>query len=312
MNANTENEQIVLPGQLRQVARFWGTEGCGSHFIKYTADRKEFYQDYTEFRYRTSWHIPMLVPFSEARNKEVLEIGCGNGTDGVMFASNGADYTGVDLTQTAVDATKDHFSLLGLPGRFKVENAERLTFPDETFDIVYSFGVLHHTPNPARAIEEVYRVLKPRGKAIIMLYHKNSFNYFVRIMLYIRLRVLLEILFQHGNWKTDKNTRSPGRSFKANEHQDVWQSHYENFLRQGWKYLDAANFIHHSTDGPGCPFAYVYSKAEARQIFSSFREATMRVGHFPLKKHFCPLIPLWFEKFLASRIGFHLLIFAEK
>lgn len=121
MSTNTENGQIPVPTQLRQVTRFWNTEACGSHFVKFTADRKEFFQHYTKFRYRTAWHIPLLVPFSEARNKEVLEIGCGNGADGVEFARNGAHYTGVDLTHTAVYAAKEYFSLLGLPGRFEVE-----------------------------------------------------------------------------------------------------------------------------------------------------------------------------------------------
>src|SRR6185503_17179971 len=101
------------------------------------------------------------VPFASARGKSVLEIGCGNGADGTMFASNGADYTGVDLTEEAVEATRAHFEALGLNGRFQRENAEHLSFADNTFDVVYSHGVLHHTPHPETAFREVHRVLKP-------------------------------------------------------------------------------------------------------------------------------------------------------
>ena len=74
----------------------------------------------------------------------------------------------------------------------------------KSFDWFYSHGVLHHTPDIQRAIDEVWRVLKPNGRTIIMLYHKHSFNYFVRIMTYMRLRVLLKILSRVGNWKRDR------------------------------------------------------------------------------------------------------------
>src|ERR1700736_6312624 len=117
-----------------------------------------------------------------------------------MFAKNGADYTGVDLTDAALAATRKHFDVLGLDGSFQRENAEALSFHNDTFDWVYSHGVLHHTPNPQNAIHEVWRVLKPNGRAIIMLYHKSSFNYYVRIMLYMRVRVLLKILSRFGKW----------------------------------------------------------------------------------------------------------------
>src|SRR5689334_21307992 len=136
---------------VERVRAFWDTEACGTHFVtQYTSDR-EFFAKYREFRYRTEWHIPTFAAFAEAAGKQVLEIGCGNGADGAMFALNGADYTGVDLTAEAVDATRRHFLAADLPGKFRQENSERLSFADESFDIVYSFGVLHHTPRPDQA-----------------------------------------------------------------------------------------------------------------------------------------------------------------
>jgi ubiquinone/menaquinone biosynthesis C-methylase UbiE len=191
--------------QLSEVSSFWNTEACGTHFVGEPANRADFYEKFREQRYRTEWHIPLLVPFAEARGKSVLEIGTGNGADAAMFALNGAHYTGIDLTETALDATRQHFDVLGLTGIFRRENAESLSFPDEAFDWVYSHGVLHHTPNPQKAINEVWRVLKPHGRAIIMLYHKHSFNYYVRIMLYMRARVLMKIFSRFGNWQRDRD-----------------------------------------------------------------------------------------------------------
>lgn len=187
-----------LTEKQKEVRNFWKTEACGTHFIEDYEDKKDFYDKYREFCYRTEWHIPLLIPFAEGKGKKVLEIGCGNGADGIMFALNGAHYTGVDLTETAVEATREHFEIMDLKGTFKTEDAENLSFQDGTFDMVYSFGVLHHTPSPSKAFKEVFRVLKKGGKTIIMLYHRNSFNYYVRILFYMRLKVLFKIIKRIG------------------------------------------------------------------------------------------------------------------
>src|SRR5215472_15467259 len=90
-----------LPGaRLSQVGHFWGMEACGSHLASAPRGTAEFYEEYTKLRYAVEWHIPLLVPFGDTKGKRVLEIGCGNGADGVMFVRAGADYTGVDLTNT--------------------------------------------------------------------------------------------------------------------------------------------------------------------------------------------------------------------
>ena len=191
---------------LTSVHSFWNTEACGTHFVEKSADQRDFFEKYREHRFRTEWHIPLLVPFADGKGKKVLEIGTGNGADGVMFALNGAIYTGVDLTEAALEASRKHFELLGLSGVFQKENAEHLSFPDESFDMVYSHGVLHHTPHPQAAIDEVYRVLRPGGRATVMLYHKHSLNYRARIMTYMRLRVLLKILSRLGRWRRDRET----------------------------------------------------------------------------------------------------------
>jgi ubiquinone/menaquinone biosynthesis C-methylase UbiE len=296
-----------------KVHAFRNTEACGTHFVEAAADERDFFGKFREYRYRTEWHIPVLVPFAESRGKEVLEIGTGNGAEGVMFAQSGAHYTGVDLTDAALEASRKHFAVMGLAGRFQKENAEHLSFPDASFDWVFSHGVLHHTPDTQGAINEVYRVLKPDGRAIIMLYHKHSFNYVVRIMSYMRLRVLLKILSRAGHWKSDRDQASEAslRGVRGNQDKQIWDIHYQNFLGQGWSYLRAANFVHHCTDGPECPIAYAFTKNEACALFSGFRDVQTTVAHFPLTKY-SQKIPFAVEKFVARKMGWYLFIFARK
>jgi SAM-dependent methyltransferase len=255
------------------------------------------------------------VPFEQAKGKKVLEIGTGNGADGVMFALNGAEYAGVDITETALEATRRHFAVQGLTGFFQREDAESLSFPGESFDWVYSHGVLHHTPNTQRAIDEVWRVLKPGGKAVVMLYHKHSFNYFVRIMIYMRLRVLFKILSRFGGWQRDRRKieRQKMVGLRGNQDRQVWEIHYRNFLRQGWSYLRARNFIHHCTDGPECPVAYAFSCSGAAELFARFTDIRMTVAHFPLCRYaFGKWIPFALERWLAAKLGWYLFIHAQK
>lgn len=298
---------------ISEVKSFWNTEACGTHFVEHAADEKDFFEKFRAYRYRTEWHIPLLVPFAESKGKRVLEIGTGNGAEAVMFAQNGADYTGVDLTEAALEATRKHFFVMGLTGKFQRENAEQLSFPAESFDWVFSHGVLHHTPNTQAAINEVCRVLKPGGRAIIMLYHKHSFNYYIRIMTYMRLRVLLKILSRVGHGKHDRQQAADEslQGIRGNQDRKVWDIHYQNFLRSGWSYLRAKNFVHHCTDGPECPVAYAFSSADARALFSRFHDVRTTVAHLPLTKY-NSLIPFSVEKFLARKMGWYLFIFAYK
>lgn len=307
-------DETERDGPLYDVRKFWGAEACGSSQVNAQVGTPEFYEQYTQLRYRVEWHIPELVPFSETNGKKVLEIGCGNGADGARFAQAGAHYTGVDLTQTAVEATRRHFQVLGLRATFQVENAECLSFADESFDFVYSHGVLHHTANPAKSFSEVRRVLKPLGKAVLMLYHKHSFNYYVRILTYMRLKVLWQILRHMGRFSSDRaQLGGRGRGIRGNEDAFLWQSHYQNFLRIGWSYLKAKNFVHHATDGPECPFAHVYTRKMVQEMFADFKSVRTVVAHFPLRKYsISKWIPLQLEKKTASVMGWYLFIYLTK
>jgi ubiquinone/menaquinone biosynthesis C-methylase UbiE len=112
----------------------------------------------------------------------VLEIGGGLGIDLAQFASHGARVTDVDLSAGHLALAEEHFRLRGLHGRFIHHDAERLPLEDNSFDLVYSNGVIHHTPNTAKLVDEMYRVLRPEGRAIVMVYAENSLNYWRNIV----------------------------------------------------------------------------------------------------------------------------------
>src|SRR4029079_10098356 len=166
-----------------RVRQFWQANPCGTKFADAPQGSKRFFELVEQHRYEKEWHIPAAAGFSQTKDLRVLEIGCGLGTDGAQFAEAGADYTGVDLTEAAVELARRRFELFDLPGTFQTADAENLAFPDESFDLVYSHGVLHHTPEAGKAIQEIHRVLRPRGRAVVMLYHRGSYNYRVNISL---------------------------------------------------------------------------------------------------------------------------------
>src|SRR5213076_1171802 len=118
------------------------------------------------------------MEFGAHAGEHVLEIGGGMGTDLAQFAAHGATVTDLDLSAGHLDLAKENFTLRGLTGRFVLHDAETLPFPDGSFDLVYSNGVLHHTPNTREVVEEIRRVLRPGGRAIVMMYAENSWHYF--------------------------------------------------------------------------------------------------------------------------------------
>jgi SAM-dependent methyltransferase len=220
-----------------------------------------------------------------------------------MFAKHGASYVGVDLSDTAVDATRRHLACEGLEARCGLANVEHLCYAKESFDIVYSFGALHHTSSPERAVHEVWRVLKPGGVALIMLYHRHSLNYYIGILLYMRLRLLFEIL---RRWRRAPTIDARERALRDNTATTAWDAHYENYLR-------AKTFVHHCTDGPECPIAFTFTRRDAARLFREFTTLRADVAHLSLNR--CSLgrlLPRAVERALGAMFGWHLQIRAVK
>lgn len=162
----------------QDVRAHWAAQPCGTRDIL-GEDRARFFAEIERERYEWEPYIPQFARFDRARGKRLLEIGVGAGTDFINWVRNGAIATGVDLTEPAIALTRERLALEGLSADVHLADAERLPFDDASFDIVYSYGVLHHSPDTPRAIEEVRRVLKPGGSALVMIYHVRSWVAFM-------------------------------------------------------------------------------------------------------------------------------------
>lgn len=156
------------------VQRFWDAQPCGTRQVTGEIGSRDFFEKLEQHRYRAERFIPRLVDFSRWRGHQVLEIGCGVGTDALQFLRSGAKLTALDLSSRSVRLARARARQEGHAARFLNADAEGLPFPDASFDLVYSWGVLHHTPDTQAAIDEVCRVLRPGGTALVMLYHRHS------------------------------------------------------------------------------------------------------------------------------------------
>jgi ubiquinone/menaquinone biosynthesis C-methylase UbiE len=169
-----------------KVHDFWDNASCGEELYLLSQDRAA-YEAQAVVRYTLEPYIVDFADFKGARGFSVLEIGVGLGADHQRFAHSGAHLSGIDLTERAVAHTKRRLECFGLTSNLNVGDAESLQFPNDSFDSVYSWGVLHHSPDTQRAISEVLRVLKKGGVARIMIYHKWSL---VGLMLWMRYALL--------------------------------------------------------------------------------------------------------------------------
>ncbi len=138
---------------------------------------KEYFDIILSERKRFMYYFQSMIDFLKlSPSNRFLEVGCGMGTDTIVFEKEGFNVTGVDLTPAHLTLAGKLFTLYGSEGVFLRGNAELLPFDDNSFGSVYSFGVLHHTQDTGKAIEEIYRVLQSNGRAILMLYNKWSLN----------------------------------------------------------------------------------------------------------------------------------------
>jgi len=165
-----------------QVAEFWNSEPCGTRYLGGNLN----FEEQSATRYRIEPHIPVFAGFASACGLKVLEIGVGLGADYEQWLKAGAIATGIDLSAKSLELTKRRCEAAGFKPDLQQADAENLPFPANSFDIVYSYGVMHHSPNTARCVREAWRVLKPGGEARIMLYHHVSLT---GIMLWLRYGV---------------------------------------------------------------------------------------------------------------------------
>ena len=287
-----------------RVQSFWQNLPCDSWFTNEKWGTPAFYRTLDEHRYKVHPRLHSAVGFEKTRGLRVLEIGCGCGSEAERFARAGAHCTALDLTNAAVSITQRRFQLAGLEGRFTQGDAENLPFADGSFDLVYSHGVLHHTPDTPRTIREVYRVLAPGGRAVIMLYYRNSFNYQVNLRVVRRLRAHL--------LKSELGLKLARKIW--HEPEEELRRHAELMQQDADAHLDMQNILNRNTDGPDNPLSQVFSRASASKLFWQFKNVRTEVMFW--NPNWLPgvgkLVPNAVEEWLASRWGWHLWIYGLK
>jgi SAM-dependent methyltransferase len=169
------------------VQDFWNEASCGERLYLEGPSIEGYHAQAAE-RYRLEPYILDFARFPEANDKDVLEIGVGLGADHQMFAEAGARLTGIDLTERAIEHSRQRLSLFGLTSNLRTGDAERLPFADASFDFVYSWGVIHHSPDTAAAALEILRVLRPGGRFAVMVYHRRSIVGYALWLRYALLR----------------------------------------------------------------------------------------------------------------------------
>jgi SAM-dependent methyltransferase len=288
-------------GQVKaRVRAWWNARPCGSRVSLAEVGSRAFFDEVERHRYAQEPYIPDVVRFDRWKGARVLEIGCGLGTDLLRFARAGAHVTGIDLTPRAVELTARRLELEGLRGDVRTGDAESLDFADGTFDLVYSHGVLHHTPDTARAFAEVHRVLKPGGMAIVMLYHKHSYNYWINIRL----------LRAAGFWLLRRGSARRWLRAVSGASTDLLRE-YERSATGAWTFQDLLN---NNTDGPGNPLSKVFTRRQVRALCAPFSRVQTRV-HWLVKKN-VPVVgrylPDTVDRLCGRLVGWSLYVIATK
>jgi SAM-dependent methyltransferase len=241
------------------IEQFWQTHPCGDMQVgglvgSYAGDYEAFFADYDRFRYKREAHILRCLDRLDVGGKKLLEVGIGEGADAEQLIRRGARYSGLDLTMAAVVRTRTRFELRRLPFEdVRHGSVLGIPWPDESFDLVFSHGVLHHVPDIHQAQREIGRVLRPGGELIAMVYARWSLNYLVAIGVARRVAVLAAYPF--------RQRLRPG----------MLRDHVRNAEARGAaNYLRMRNFVHANTDGPQNPYSKVYDVPRVLADFPDF------------------------------------------
>ena len=167
---------------IEEVKKFWNDCPCNIKHSSKDLGTKEYFNEVERKKFFVEPHILKFTKFPQWKNNKVLEVGCGLGTVGINFALNGSDYTGVELSKESLEIAKKRFEVYNQSGKFYLGNAEELSsfVPIETYDLIYSFGVIHHSPHPEKIVSQIKKYMNENSVLKIMLYAKDSWkNYMI-------------------------------------------------------------------------------------------------------------------------------------
>jgi SAM-dependent methyltransferase len=169
---------MVLANIKEAVKNFWDKQPCNIKHSPAPIGTRQYFDEVEARKYFVESHIPGFAQFEHWKGKSVFEIGCGIGTDSINFARADAKLTVVELSPVSLELTRKRFGVYGLKAEFYLADAEHLSkiVPVKNYDLIYSFGVLHHTPNPQAAIKEILKYMGPDSELRLMLYAKYSWK----------------------------------------------------------------------------------------------------------------------------------------
>jgi ubiquinone/menaquinone biosynthesis C-methylase UbiE len=225
-----------------KVKEYWNNRPCNIRHSLKELGTTEYYEEVKNRKYFVESHIPKFAEFEKWKDKKVLEIGCGIGTDTLSFLQHGAYVTAVDVSEESIRIAEQRIKLFGFESthaRFFHGNAEELSkfVPIEKYDLIYSFGVIHHTPNPENVLNEIKKYMGPDSILKVMVYNKLSWKVF---------------------W--------------------IWATfgHFCSF-----RDLDGL-IARYSEAQTGCPVTYSYTKKSVKELLKNFKIIDMRIDHiFP-------------------------------
>lgn len=218
---NTTDAPEKLKGEVHD---FWNQQSCGAFATEAPKHSKTYFEDIEKFRYWDQPFIHEFAQFSRYHGKKVLEVGFGVGTDFIQWLRAGAKVSGIDLTEEALENLRHRIQVYQLPPpeSIGIGDAENLTFPDNTFDLGYSFGVLHHSPNTEKAISELVRVVRPGGEVKIMVYNRRCLCAFKT---WVRHALLRGKPWKSLGWALWNHMESPGtKGYTASELKRIFEA----------------------------------------------------------------------------------------